>query len=69
MTSQITVTEATDLGDGNFLVRLKVGNSENEIARAEVICAATCDEAVEKAKDDFVRWLKKVFKVATNRAA
>lgn len=69
VTSQISVIEATDLGSGNFRVRLGVGNSENEIIHSDIISAATCDDAVQKAKDDFSRWLKKVFKLVGKRAA
>lgn len=69
MTSGISVVEATDLGGGNFRIRLGMGNGENQIVHSDIISAATCEDAIQKAKEDFSRWLKMVFKLAGKRAA
>lgn len=65
----ISVDDVKDLGDGNFRVRLSVGNSDNEIAHTDIISAVTCDAAIQQAKQDFSRWLKKAFDLASKRVA
>ena len=69
MAIEISIVEATDLGDGNFRVRLSMGNGENEIVHSDIVSAATRDDAVQKAKGDFSRWLRMVFRLAGKRAA
>lgn len=69
MTSRISVVEATDLGGGNFRIRLGMGDNENQIVHSDIVSAASCEDAVQKAKEDFSRWLKKVLKVAGKSAA
>lgn len=66
---QISVIEAADLGSSNFRVRLSVGDGENEIIHSDIISAASRDDAVQKAKEEFARWLKKILELVGNRAA
>jgi hypothetical protein len=68
MDRSILVDEAEDLGGGNFRVRLRVGNGENQLTHADIISAPSCDAAVQKAREDFSRWLKMVFDVAAKSA-
>ena len=66
---QISVNEVKDLGGGNFQVRLSIGNRDNEITHTGIVCAEGCDAAIQKVKQDFARWLKKVFALASKRVA
>lgn len=66
---KISVNEAEDLGAGNFLVRLSVGNGDAEITHTDIVSAEGRDAAIQKAKLDFARWLKMAFAIASKRAA
>lgn len=68
MYRSIVVDEATDLGSGNFRIRLSVGSSDNQLSFADIISAPTREAAVLKAREDFSRWLKMTFDVAAKMA-
>jgi hypothetical protein len=67
--SALRINEVKDLGGGNFQVRLSIGNRDNEITHTDIVCADGCDAAIQKVKQDFARWLKKVFALAAKRTA
>jgi hypothetical protein len=58
----MSVSEVKDLGDGKFSVRLDLVTQSPDVAisHAETVSADGYDNAVEVAKQAFVRWLEHV---------
>ena len=62
--SKISVGEITDLGGGKFSVRLMVEGPEGAVSQTQTVSAENRDAAIQRAKEDFSRWLIKVTETA-----
>ena len=62
--SKISVGEIKDLGGGKFSVRLMVEGPEGAVSQTQTVSAENRDAAIQRAKEDFSRWLIKVTETA-----
>lgn len=62
MNPQMSVSEVKDLGDGEFSVRLDLVTQSSDVAisHTEAVSADSHHDAVQIAKQAFLRWLEHV---------
>jgi hypothetical protein len=56
----ISIADVTDLGGGEFRVRLKAGTPENTVSQTQIVKAGSRDAAIAIALEAFQRWLSKI---------